>query len=147
LIAGTPPPLWGVFFVGCFPDQEVWFLLLFRCFNFFFQFSDFFLQYFFWFFIRFFTSHYLSMRFNANFAAEFARISGWAGSTWNFCEIFFWRESVWTLADFEWRAVAAGLKPLRLPRAPHSSWSGNIVNRKPPRGGRFLSIKVTKTLE
>jgi len=26
-----------------------------------------------------------------------------------------WRESVWTLADCEWRAAAPGLKPLRLP--------------------------------
>jgi len=29
-----------------------------------------------------------------------------------------WCESVWTLADCEWRAAAKGLKPLRLPRAP-----------------------------
>ena len=26
-------------------------------------------------------------------------------------------EDFWALADFEWRAAAAGLKPLRLPRA------------------------------
>jgi len=29
-----------------------------------------------------------------------------------------WCESVWTLADCEWRAAAPELKPLRLPRAP-----------------------------
>jgi len=33
----------------------------------------------------------------------------------------FWRESVWTLAECEWRAAAPGLKPLRLPRAAHGS--------------------------
>jgi len=27
----------------------------------------------------------------------------------------------------------------------HGSWWGNIVNRKPPRGGGFLSIKVNQT--
>jgi len=31
------------------------------------------------------------------------------------------RNSVWTLAESEWRAAAPGLKPLRLPRAQHTT--------------------------
>jgi len=41
------------------------------------------------------------------------------GSTWKSGKKnSFGRESVWTLADCEWRAAAPGLKSLRLPRAP-----------------------------
>ena len=31
------------------------------------------------------------------------------------------KNSLWTLADCEWRAAAPGLKPLRLPRATHTT--------------------------
>ena len=42
-----------------------------------------------------------------------------AGSTWNFPgKIYFWRESVWALADCERNEEAPGLKSLHLPRAP-----------------------------
>jgi len=37
--------------------------------------------------------------------------------------------SVWTLAYCEWRAAAPGLKPLRLPRAPHWQMGKSFVVR------------------
>ena len=39
-------------------------------------------------------------------------------------QVFFGKDSVWTLADGKWRAATPGLNPLRLPRARRR---GNIV--------------------
>ena len=42
----------------------------------------------------------------------------------NVRQVFFGKDSVWTLADGKWRAATPGLNPLRLPRARRR---GNIV--------------------
>ena len=111
-------------FLSQFSSVLNFFFNFFTNFSIFSQFNFFFQQVFFPEFVHVRAPNFMSIRLCGNLAAQFACKPGWAreqraGSTWNFSgNFYFWRESVWALADCEWHTAAPGLKPLRLPHAP-----------------------------